>query len=426
MAAIQPRAAPVLLWFMLGACGDPVEPRPEPCTPVAIAPWTPAAGALRAPGWSDAEPLADWVEANTGFAARYGGVVVVLPDQDDSANRLALRIREANGSWTLHRLSVGAGRVSAVTPFAARDGSIHLVWARSSALAAGANPSNPRAGIADQIVHARWVAGEASPEEILVSSAANVSPPIRIVEDDEGGLHFVASWAAAPMQVPAVYYLRYRNGGWSTPVRMDAGFYSDLAITRAGEAVITYNRIGGLSGGSVGQAINPIFMMQTPDGCPTTPVLIHQSGRRADLARVAASMDGSLHVVWPQDLTGNQFADDVWHSMNVAGSGWSDPISVAGELPGIAGLSGLVADHGGGVHLTFGHFSTRSYPPLPPSTPFYARHVSEAGWTVVREPLGVTDGFIRAAVDEHGRVHLLIRGKRAGEPAHYYVPPAGG
>jgi hypothetical protein len=172
--------------------------------------------------------------------------------------------------------------------------------------------------------------------------------------DSAGRLHAAVADFAHP---GALVHLTHRSGTWHrTEVATGAAGYSSVATGPDGRVYLAYI---GPDTTHLSDA-NSVFLVRSPDGGRTwsSPRLISRSGRRqATEVRALVAPDGTLHLVWSQNLSGGLRAEVARHVFSRdRGETWSAPDDL--DAPdGFAQLRAVV-DRCGSVHVVYTTLST--------------------------------------------------------------------
>jgi hypothetical protein len=152
----------------------------------------------------------------------------------------------------------------------------------------------------------------------------------------------------------ALVYLSLRDGEWRTGSIPGVGgppAYSSIAVGGDRRLYVAYVD----ADRSVRSDGNSVFLVRSPDAGRTwlQPQLISRSGaNRATQVQVIAGPDGTVHLVWAQNLSGGLLPEVVRHvSSSDAGETWSSADDI--DVPDGFGVLHGVADGCGGVHMAY-------------------------------------------------------------------------
>lgn len=264
-----------------------------------------------------------------------------------------------------------------------------------------------------------WSAGEVlwhapdPPETQQFAITPMLQPPLRgaVLVDARGEVHVAFAMVQPPEARPQLAHTRRSTAGsWSEPGNIGLGFSPKLTVDAEGRLFLA--SIGGEELRDVVDIThrNPVSLRYSEDGgCTWSPIeWISIEENAAHYPQVIAAADGSLHLLWQQDITGNIFPDEVWHvRSDDGGETWSDPVSIAPSLPGHLYPAEPVPDATGGLHLVVGQ---RDHPiNFTFRRPHYI-YYDGSTWSEPEHLFGIElgVGLIRA---DHatGELHLMLR-----------------
>ena len=259
-----------------------------------------------------------------------GSIHVVWKDRRDG--NAEIYYKKHNGSnWGADMRLTNAEGASGYPAIAVYGATINLVW------------HDGRAGN-HQIYYKRYNGVAWESEYRISTNIDGWSQWPSIAVDEAGNLHVVWKGNIAYGADTDIYYRRFAEGNWKTPVVLTddpgnsfcpciwAGPGDDLHVTwyddRAANYKIFYKHFDGLSWG--------------PD------INVTSEGWYAKYASVGADDSGLVHIVWQDQRTGNNEI----HYRNYDGLVWSDPLRLT-RADGYSGMPCLALCPAGLVHLVW-------------------------------------------------------------------------
>ncbi|RME74601.1 MAG: hypothetical protein D6785_15685, partial [Planctomycetota bacterium] len=201
-----------------------------------------------------------------------------------------------------------------VSPCLARDrgGRFYMVWQDSS---------NGK----DEIYFAKSTdQGKTWSPPVDISSTSGNSEKPMILAGDNGVLSVV--WQEEVSGSWEIYYARSTTGGdsWSTPVNLsqNAGISYTPSLTQIGNTV--YAAWADNTSGTW-----EIYWSKSVDGgiTWTTPASPFNTGTASLYPCLAADSQGSLHLVWQEDLSGNR---EIYYARSSdGGASWTSPVNLS-------------------------------------------------------------------------------------------------
>jgi hypothetical protein len=388
----------ILAIGLLAGCAPAAEP-PARLAPDAqaastgFAPERPADGARSActyAGWSAPQPLAGVPSgsiirnASLALGGEHGYVVgndIYLFDTLPSPPRPLIAV-------TTDGRDIGkpAGDFQFASPRAFVDGgTLHVLWAEPGE---GARPLLREDWIRlifdyASLWHAAYTRERGWTEPARVYAGSGISwhhGMADMVADPAAGLHGVVGDETRG----ALVYLGFSHGAWqSRPVPGIVRRPSYLAIAASGGRVyVAYVA----ADRSAPRDANSVFLVRSADGGRTwlPPRLISRSGaNQATQIRAFAAPDGTVHLVWAQNLSGGLEPQVVRHVVSGdGGETWSPPDDV--DFPDGLGTLKAAVDRCGGVHVI--HEARADAGESEESRLWYARWAG--GWSAPEQPFG--------------------------------------
>lgn len=230
----------------------------------------------------------------------------------------------------------------------------------------------------------------------------------------DGALHGITADDA----VRGLYHLTFSQGTWR-PRRIPGierrPAYASVAVSRDGRVYVPFVAAAGsvpsVRSDAADQGVrsdaNSVFLVRSLDGGRTwlSPQLISRSGsRQASQIRVLVAPDGTVHLVWAQNLSGGLTPEVVRHAASRdGGETWSAPDDV--DIPDRLGYLQAVLDPCGAVHMTHEALTYREETDTDESRIWYARW--NGGWTALEQPFGdlnSTEGTLTTTRDGSPRL----------------------
>gem|GEM_PF-3878806 len=288
------------------------------------------------------------------------------------------------------------------------DGILHVVWAE---------PREPRPVRREDwmflssrfasLWHATYASerGWSQPERVYGSSRISwVHGTGDLAFDSLAGLNGVTADDSAR----ALIHMTFRAGQWHSdriPRIASVPVYSSIAASGDGRLYVAYVD----ADRSVRSDANSVFLVRSPDAGRTwlPPQLISRSGEnRATQIEAMVSPDGTVHLVWAQNLSGELLPEVVRHiASRDGGETWSPAEDV--DVPDGFGTLHAVADGCGAVHLAYevvvepGAEGGSERGQL-----WYARWAG--GWTALAQPFGDLNSTEVALAASPGGSPLLV------------------
>ncbi len=259
-------------------------------------------------------------------------------------------------------LSAPPGAFTFVHPRTAvtQDGALHLVWAEPSVRADWDRAGDRRLVPLGSLWHARWRNGRwSAPERIYRNARIKLEPVLSsaLSVDGLGGLHlgFPAEDSAG---MPRAVHVWQDGRGWhASEIRSRVPpVYVDVLPLRAGRTLMAY-----VAGQNVGgrDYTNALLVAASGDGGATwSPPRVVGASQHwpATEARLVASRDGAVHLVWLRGAM--QGRAGLWHaSSRDGGRSWGE----IRELPldGLPNSLQAAADARGVVHVVLTSYRNR-------------------------------------------------------------------
>lgn len=191
------------------------------------------------------------------------------------------------------------------------SGTYHLFWAEPDERNANGvawSPANFRT-----LWHSRLLNGSWSEPEPIFRGARVIwgAEQGMVAVDDDQTIHVVLPGSAIGAHA-ATFYLRGNVQGWAVREFPFAAAYVSIAISQPDSLFVAFTA----PDRSVQSDGNSVFVMTSPDmGTSwTVPVLVQRSGRRAATRPlILRSEDGTLHLVWVQNVTRDRNPEVVRH-----------------------------------------------------------------------------------------------------------------
>jgi hypothetical protein len=366
--------------------------------------------------WSGTVDVSETTESATHptvAADAYGRVHVIWAQKHGSdkarpSERLltgdTLYYRMWNGeSWTAPiDIIVGGDDAWYLTyPYATvdADGVIHLLWASQDSLLYS------RASV----LHAQSAAGWSRPTPIVEESGINQS---RMVIGPNGDMHVVYTRAAPALRGDGnITYIRSQDQGatWSDPRALSAvGPFEERAMSDPRIALDSQDRLHVVWAANqapswTGQRI--LYARSEDGGDTWVPAIalgeLEGDDNWADAPVVAATVDGTVHVVWACGRNPGR----CYRASSDGGRTWSPKARILGELVSLAGWDALVADQEGTLHLAA---QLRD-----PDAIYYTYKRLNGGWAppvaVVTEPGADHGHYLQGALAAGNQFHVVMQ-----------------
>lgn len=236
-------------------------------------------------------------------------------------------------------------------------------------------------------------------EQISQVPNGGFGQPIHFSSDSAGTLHAIWLQSNSGPDYGYWYSQKTQTGPWISPERVPVPLPSDINVVTGNNGVVYV----------LGKSNNTLFYISRPDSGPWSDLEILITSIRGSPPSFAFGSDGTLHIVYSAQTVGIFLPNQMFYQYKQPGQNWSVPQEIA-HGTGHATGGDLAIGPNGTLHLVWnqdmdGDFLSQNYDTFYSNLPFGSNNWTPFVKVLDNAQVASNHGFV---VDDNSTAHLVF------------------